>query len=133
MRRAWLLVALAGCAPHPLATDLYGLWSNIDDTATVRVLEFKPPGQDPDIAGSSDVYHIYNYPQGSEATEVQRGTYEIARGDGWELVTTSLWDPSGVTVGESFGNPIRGFDDDALTLELEDGSERDYSSTETMP
>lgn len=130
---ALLLITGCGGGAPPAADELYGLWANTGDDGTVRVLDFDETGAAPDLAGLTDVYSIHMYAAGTAPVEVQRGTFEILEGDGWELVTTVTADQDGSTVGQSFGNPILDFDGDTLTLETGDGGERVYAATDAMP
>jgi len=131
---ASLLLTLTACGsgPAPLAADFYGLWQNTTD-GTVRVFEFAASADDADLSGLSDVYRLYMYAEGAAAEQAQRGSFEVAEGDGWELVTTVTWTPDGTYVGQSFGNPIEKFDDTTLELLRDDGTTRVYTATDAMP
>lgn len=130
-----LLATLTGCGgAHPSPEELYGLWARPAEEGNIGVLDFAASdAEDPVLAGLSDVYHIYVYPEGTEPVNMQSGTFLVAEGDGWEIVWTVSYDPGGLYTGMSFGNPIAKFDGDSLTLASDDGSERVYSSVTAMP
>ena len=129
MRSLPLLLLLGACAPD--AEDLYGLWVNIDGTE-VRGLEL--------AAGEGEgaqphVYSFYRYAEGSQAAEVQRGSYDVLEGDGPELVTTVDWDVDASLIGQQFGNPIRSHSKKKLKLEIDEatGDTRTYTSEDSLP
>lgn len=128
-----MLLGLSACGSPPVAADLYGMWSNVADDGTVRVIDCAATATDADLSGLSDVFHIYNYPQGTSPVEVQHGTYVVSKGDGWEFVTTVVWSADGNYVGQSFGNPIAKLDDTTLELKLDDGTTRVYTAADAMP
>ncbi len=130
-----MLAALTACGgAHPEPSELYGLWARPAEEGNIGVLDFAPSdATDPVLAGLSDVYHIYVYPEGTTPVNVQSGTFQVAEGDGWEIVWTVSYDPEGLYTGMSFGNPIAKFTGDELTLDSDDGTKRVYSSVAAMP
>lgn len=134
VRAGWIVIgmSLAGCgSAEVIPADLYGMWAN-EDAGTWRVFDFADSSDEAELAGRSPVFILYAYSDGTEATQVQRGEYDIVTPD---LVTTVLWTPDGANVGESFANEIMDLRADTLTLESSSAASgvRVFDRVDTLP
>lgn len=137
------------CAPKApeSAADLVGTWANHED-ATWRVWRFEATDSDgdPDLAGQSDVYHIFVYGDAEGPIEVQQGTYGVEDGvlvntDAGEeemdgvLVTTVTASIDGVGVGQTFGDPFYAWTGDSFTIRSASAAsgKRTYEAVNAMP
>ena len=148
MKHGFALLLLAGCGVDPTTEGLTGLWAN-EDAGTWRVFEFRATTYAIEAApfsAESPAYLIRVYPDGVEPIAVQGGTYAVAddtlvNTDAGErtmddvLVTDVLWSSDGTGLGQTFGDPIYRFSDDALTLRSPsaDSGERTYDKVDALP
>lgn len=129
---AALLSLALGCGggDDPAAEELYGRWANLD-AGVYRVWHFEErDAVNPDVAGRTDVFHLYLYDEGSTPTEIQRGFYSIQFG---RLVQEVRWDTDGTLTGMTFGNDIYAVSDDSFRLMSSSPDGRRFERVDELP
>jgi hypothetical protein len=119
------LIGACGGEDFPTAAELYGTWTaTTDGTTRDFVFAATDDGSHPELAGLSNVYVLFNYPEGGTPAEIQTGEYRVQIAQ----LTTGGEDEALVTVvhagpgtGGTYGNAIYGWTGDTLTIESASG------------
>ena len=92
----------------------------------MRVFEFAEQLDDPTLVGVVDAYRIYNYPDGTEPTVVQVGSYRVEEA---HIVTRPL--PGEV----EYSNEVLDYSAEhfVLVVDKETGATRDYLAVGALP
>ena len=127
------MILLLACAKAPVEPiDLYGLWSNLDaDGVTIRAFEFAETLDDMELEGRTDVYHLYNYADGTPEVLVQVGAYTLTEE---ALVTEALWDTAGST--GTWSNDFLGWKEGesfVLASDSAEDGEREFRKVAKLP
>ncbi len=127
------LALLASCSDGPITTeDMYGIWVN-DDDGFHRVIEcMEADESDPDLAGESPVYRVYDYDFMAAPEVLQEGWYEVQKDD-W--LTHPLWATDASLLGNTYSNHVYWLIGDEMMIESAsaESGKRKYVRVDELP